>query len=353
MRPMTWSYVLFVMFALLGSAFNSARAQSARREEKLVVLQTRGVDDIVPEFTDTLRELLSRIDILLVTADVRARQSSVVAYVDIDASERGATVWVQDPRRKIPRLKREIPLESSRDVFRETLAHVVLGAVETYASAAEETLEEPAKAPEPEPQPEPTSQPETVVIPSVLYALSARGGPLWFAQDGVGAAIGGGFHVRLNRRLPLSWSVEAAGMLPVSVDSAGIVADVQITSVRANQRVAVLRTSHLILDLGIGLGIDWLVFTPISAEPPISLQEASRRLQPMAGLNASLAIALTRALTILLSTGVDLDAAPRRWVVETELGRTTILEPYHLRPYASLGLAWTLNAQDADSKDAP
>jgi hypothetical protein len=348
-------FAAYACLLVMSVAPSAAQADSPK--ERLVVLHTRGVDDIAPEFTDTLRELLSRVDMILVTADARNKRPKVVAYVDIEASERGAIVWVSDPKRNLPRLRREVPLSSSRDVFRETLAHVVLGAVETYA--ADVDLSEPsqssAPAPAPAVAPEPTppsAKPEQGAQPNLLYDVSARGGPLWFAPRQVGATFGAGFRMTLPRRLPPSWSIDAAFMLPAAIDEAGIRADLQLVSVRATQRFAFLRTKRVVLDLGLGLGFDRWVFTPTYSDSALQLGEASKRMQPMAGVVLGINFAMTEQLVLVLNVGSDLDAAPRRWVIETAMGQATVLEPSHFRPYASLAISWTLNAAPA-SKEEP
>jgi hypothetical protein len=346
-------FALFLLVGLTMPHGGSMLAHATVPEEKLVVLQTRGVDDIVPEFADTLRELLSRIDMILITTEVRGRQASVSAYVDIEASERGAIVWVTDPRRVMPRLRREVPLDSSRDVFRETLAHVVFSAVEPYASAEvddEPQVSEPIQGPEQVPTTvAPTLDSETpeagTSAAKLLYELSARGGPLLVAKSLLAAQFGGAFRITLNRPLPASWSVEAAAMLPLSIDNDLMTADLQLASLRVIQRHAVFRTDQVRIELGISAGLDRWVFSPVRATPSIQLDDESRRLQPMAGVLAGLSVRLTRQLTLVLGTGIDLDAAPRRWVVATGTEQVTLLEPAHLRPYASLGLAWILNAQ--------
>ena len=89
-------------------------------------------------------------------------------------------------------------------------------------------------------------------------------------------------------------------------------------------------------------GIDIVSLSTNSAPPFVHLESSSIRVQPIIGAAVTGRFHLSPNAHLVITTGVDFDAAPRRWDIGSESGRTAFFETARLRPYAALGLDWTM-----------
>jgi hypothetical protein len=312
------------------------RAAPAHAEPPVVVLDAS--EPLDPALSATLAELLSRIGVRLVrSADGR----DVVARVRIEASDAGALVRVDDERGRGLSVRREVTRTGSEALFRETLAHVVLSAVEPLTDA-------PAAAAEPEPEPEVTaSEPiaradalDRPAEPSATHLLlGARGGPLWLAPGHVEVGFMAGLGVELPGRLRPALLLEGGATWPAQLRERDIEAQLRVGSLRLAPRLTVFHGSRMGIDLGIAGGTDIAALVP-GRNPPRTRSIRSRRVQPVAGASARLAIALAPSVRMFAGAGLDVDFAPRRWIIGGPRGETTLAELARYRPWAQLGLEW-------------
>jgi hypothetical protein len=74
----------------------------------------------------------------------------------------------------------------------------------------------------------------------------------------------------------------------------------------------------------------------------VRLEDTSRRVQPMFGGAVSGRFRVSASADFVVTAGMDVDASPRRWVIASGGGRDALFETARLRPYATLGLDFTM-----------
>jgi hypothetical protein len=309
-------------------------AAPARAGAPVVVLEASEALD--PALSATLGELLSRIGVRLVRS---GEGRDVVARVRIEPRDDGAVVSIDDERGRGLSVRREITRTGTEALFRETLAHVVLSAVEPLVDAppAEPEPAPPIAPSEPAPRADALDPPDRPAATHLV--LGARGGPLWIARGHVGAAFLVGFGLELSSRLRPALLLEGGATWPERLRERDIEAQLRVGSLRLAPRLTVLQASRVGIDLGIAGGTDIAALVP-ERGPPRTRSVRSRRVQPVAGAFARLAVALSPSLRMFAAAGLDVDFAPRRWIIGGPRGETTLAELARYRPWAQLGLEW-------------
>jgi hypothetical protein len=326
---------LLALSALLLQSAPRARAEAAT----CVLLESS--EPLDPALSATLAELLSRIGVRLVRS---AEGGAVVARVRIEPSDEGAWVSVEDTLGRGLSVRREVTRTGSEALFRETLAHVVLSEVEPLTDARPPPPEPVVPAPEPPLVPSPpTTHADALDQPAHRSAphavLGARGGPLWLSPGQVGASFNAGVGIEFSGKLRPALVLEGGALWPEQVRVDDIEAELRLGSLRLAPRLGVLHGEHMGLDLGITGGADIASLVP-QHNPQGTRSFGSRRVQPVAGGFARLAFSFTPALRMFTGVGLDVDFAPRRWVVAGDQGETTLAALARLRPWAQLGLEW-------------
>lgn len=327
---------------LLGLAVHAVRARGdappagARSERRVVILDTgRGALDA--ELGDVLAELLGRLHLELVRE--QPSNASVVARVGIESSDRGAVVTVTASADGTA-LRREVERGDSPAVFRETLAHVILGAVEPLASAdvgpARPLVVEPRATNEPVPPSRVASEGRAALL------VGARVGPRLLATDRGNVGFSGLAAVTLRSSLRPTVGLEAGYVLPARLSRDGVDAEFGLVPIRLEAGIEPLAKKGVALDTVLVGGVDIIWLTPQGGPPLARLEPSSRRLQPMFGAAASGRFRLSSSADFVVTLGVDVDAAPRHWVIAVGAGRDSLFETSRFRPYLALGFDWTM-----------
>jgi hypothetical protein len=323
----------------------------ARREvRRVVVLELaggeRGGVGIDAELEATLGELLGRLH-LDVARSGGAAEGRVVAVVRIEPSERGAVISVQPKRSDAAPLRREVDRGDSPSLFRETLAHVILGAIEPLTARRDEDRapEPPAESPSIPPRDNPpvaSAPPAERPRDPMRLSIGANAGPRLLESDRAAIAFGGVLSLTLPLALRPSAALGAGYFLPVRASRNSVDAEIHVVPLRIAARVEPLAGKVIALETGISGGIDVISLAPQSAPTFIRLEGSSSRLQPVFGPTVAGRFHLSPTADFVVTAGGEVDAAPRRWIVVAGSQRETIFETARFRPYVSLGLDLTM-----------
>jgi hypothetical protein len=320
-------------------------AGEARHERaRLVVLESRLSPADDAGLRQTLTELLGRLDVR-VAPEGSLLNEPVLAKVTISPTFEGARVMVQPLDPPGPTQRHEVPQASSPELFRETLAHVVLGAVEPLLESPPEP--EPPRLPPPEDPTadHPGSLPEPPPGPPLPLSwwVGARASALWFVTEGrAGALLGGAGGVTLDTPFRPGLALEAGYLLPLSIERDGLTATFSLVALRLRPSVQVFSSPVVLVRAELAPGLGFVSLEPERAGAQILSSEQSSRIQPMLGVAGAAYFALTRGVAAVARAGLDLDFAPRRWVIDVEgVGRSVFYQTTRLEPQLTLGLDWS------------
>jgi hypothetical protein len=335
---------LFVLLAMawpLPSSADAPAPETRQLERRVVVLETTGGDGIDAELDATLSELLGRLRLGLVRAE-GATDARVVARVQIESNERGATLTVESGRGDAPPVRREVERGDSIALFRETLAHVILGAIEPLAGRDEEV----DRAPPPPPSSPPVAQapPSAGESPRDPMRLSvgARAGPRFLESDRAGVAFAGALSLTLPAPLRPSAGVSAGYVLPSRVSNGTVDSEFHLVPLRAEARIEPIAWRKVALETALVGGIDLVSLDAQTALSYVHVSGPKGRVQPIFGAAVSGRFRLSPSADFVITAGLDVDTSPRRWVVVTGPSRDELFETARLRPYAALGLDFTM-----------
>jgi hypothetical protein len=300
----------------------AASAQAA--EAKVVSLEIDLDDGATLE--DTVRELLGRIGITV------GKGSEVLARVRVEKTDGGARVIVKDGRGDTS-LTRDIPRGESPALFRETIAHVILGAVEPLAEEPAGKKEKREEPPPPPPPPPPKDERRS----EITIALGARGSGTLVAPGQLGASFGGGLGLTWSAPLRPSALIGGGYFVPMRLRDHGLEAELTILPVRAAFRVEPIASSSFALGFAAGGGVDVVSLAPRAGDG-LRLAPGSTRVQPMLGGWIEARLILGARFDLVLALGLDVDLAPRRWVIDTGFQqRAPFAEVGRVRPFLSIG----------------
>jgi hypothetical protein len=346
----------FARATLLGSlvllpvapAFADAPAAAGSKlERRVVVLDAAPSEGVDRDLEGTLGELLGRLQLGLVRPD-GAGGARIVARVRIETSDRGATLTIESGRRDVPTVRREVERGESTALFRETVAHVVLGAIEPLVGREDDAERPPPPAPVVN---APARTSERGGDPLRLM-VGARAGPRFLESDRLGIGFAGGVSLAFPLPLRPSASVRAGYVLPTLVSNHGVDAEFHLVPVRAEVAVRPLEGGGFALETALVGGVDFVSLAPQTAPSFVHPEETKRRVQPMFGGAVSSRFRLSPSADFVLTAGFDVDASPRRWVIVAPTGNDAFFETARVRPYAALGLDFTmLGVPSADSKE--
>jgi hypothetical protein len=329
-------------------AFADAPAAAGPKlERRVVVLDAAPSEGVDRDLEATLGELLGRLQIGLVRPD-GAGAARVVARVRIETSDRGATLTIESGRRDVPPVRREVERGESTALFRETVAHVILGAIEPLAGRDDET-ERPPPAPVAN---APARAPEVAGDPLRLL-VGARAGPRFLEADRLGIGFAGGISLVFPVPLRPSAGIRAGYVLPTLVSSRGVDAEFHLVPLRAEVAARPLSVRSFALETALVGGVDFVSLAPQTAPSFVHPEETKRRVQPMFGGALSGRFRLSPSADFVLTAGLDVDASPRRWVIVAPSGNDSFFETARVRPYAALGLDFTIfGVASTESREA-
>jgi hypothetical protein len=330
-----------------------ARPESATTNERAdrIVLDSALEVASHGRLEQSLRELLARIDLRLVGAvDASSTPDDrIVARVSVELSADAAIVSVTSPR-DIDSLGRYRVERTSDELFCETLAHVIFGAVEPRAALLRGALSPP---PDPVVAPnenlERDTSPETVSVfdGSRSWSLGAHGKPMLLAAHQGGIALGASLGVAFRALARPSAALDASYLIPVLVRAGDIDAQLSRVGLRLRARVEPLSGRDLALQVGVASGLDVITLTPGSPPPERSVN-ASRRVQAILGGSLGGRLRAADGFDIVAAVGAELELAPRRWLIEGNAESRRFYETPRWVPYAMLGIEWQLGSTRAE-----
>lgn len=330
-------------------------ASVARSEEplpRLVEVEILGEDDEASRLEATLRELLGRVDLVLVRVPA-SEHGPLLSHATIDLrSSAVARIVVVAGRDNHVIMERDLVRNATPSVAREEIAHAVTTAVEAELLEREAPpapppppVAEPERPPPP-PAPTPAEPPSRSDVAAqskvtVDVTTIAAVGPI-AAESGIAPRVGGGFIVALGSKLRPAIGVSAA-YAPAFDAGDGIVASrVSFVGVRMMPSIELLRGSRLALDVGVGGGLDVLSVSPRSDVLPTSaMRSSTTHVDPIVSSMVTLRVRLVPSVTLLASAGADFDLLTRAYVVDHGWRQEDIFTPWRVRPAFMLGFAFT------------
>lgn len=297
------------------------------------------VDDVVGDIESlraSLRELLLRVNVRLVEIDVPDDQ--LLALVVITGSVRGANVRVFPAHAREPATSHHVPGAESEALFRETLAHVVLGAIEPLLSAPPQ----PPPAPPAPPQENEEEEEETPSPPLPLsYELGGALGPLRIGTEQWTAQLSALVNLHVGTRLPSLFGLELGGALPSEQRAARVSSTLWLLSARARAGVEPLVRGRVRLGVVLSAGADFVSVSAKTERPTERIHSPRRQLDPVLGVASELRVALPHQLSMLLALGCDWNMTPHQLLVREREQDDTLWRTSALRPRITLGLLWS------------
>jgi hypothetical protein len=133
--------------------------------------------------------------------------------------------------------------------------------------------------------------------------------------------------------------------VPVGVREQDVEARVLLAGARARARITALAFAHAAIDTALSVGADVVSVRPESAATGTKLRSSSRHGQPVLGVALGARTRLHPQVELVLGIGVDFDPQARRWAIAEGDTTRTVFETRYVRPYATLGVDWQLQAR--------
>ena len=324
-------------------AARSAPEAGVGGEPRAVIMLDGELEATLRELlVQSLRELLARIDLTLADTSVSA-DTDVVARVSIELLADAAIVTVSSARDGAAPGRYRVE-RTSGELFRETLAHVILAAVEARTTLRQDPVgsaRDPALERQSPLEQEPARDAARSVAGRPSWSVGAHGGPLRLAPGRAGVALGASLAVAFRLPERPSAALEASYLIPVLVREGDVAAQLSRVGLRARARAEPLASGRVALQLGLGCGLELISLTPRSVPPERSVSR-STRLQPTLGGSVGGRLRLSDGFDIVASVGADLELAPRRWTIEGEGPSQRFYETPRWLAYAALGFEWGL-----------
>lgn len=313
---------------------------AAQARPDAVALSFTGGDAEQAQFQASLGELLGRLGLRL-DASPEAR----LALVEADFSVAGeATIKVSDAAGKVV-LLRIIPRGEKPAVALEAAAHIAYAVVDELKQVERRA---PLKAAGPSPLPDPEVTLEKPRAPSRAsdpVALELGGYAdtrIW--GGGAPFTAGFGLQVEVALALPrlrpaLVWSGGYQPPFEVSNDWANLTA--HVAALRLFAQLTPVRGDNWRLDAALGAGADVFVTTARSnILPPDALGSTRADAAPIAAAQLVGRFGFARSVDLWLGAMVDLDLAPRRFVVNVGGTAEELFQPWRVRPAILLGFSF-------------
>ncbi|HEY5372559.1 MAG TPA: hypothetical protein VIK01_02690 [Polyangiaceae bacterium] len=340
-------------------------AAEAQAEPRWVELS----GDVDKDLEQLLSELLGRSGLTL-TWSAPSSEGRVIARVHVKLHDDGALLDVVDPRDTSAARQVSVPRHGTEALFRETLAHVILGNVDPLATLdAERPSTTPSRHGSPTPTvPKPAPPPASpVAAPAVAapapqadkslsyrqrrqeeerlrFAFGVGGAALLVARDRAAPVMAGSLGLVFPGALQPRAALSAGYMPPLGIDGKGLTANFRLIPMRARLGLEPWSSPWLALDAALSLGVDWLTFTPTDTTAELQAS-SSTRVAPVLGALLGARAHLGAGLDATLGLGLDFDPTPRTWLVAEGERRVPVLEMLRFRPSAALGLEWTLPSE--------
>lgn len=245
-------------------------------------------------------------------------------------------------------LVREVAGDASNpELAREELGHILQAAVDGLKAGeevgaprsdalkdvpAEDAVDgaraKPASAP-PRDRARPRQAPSSPLRFGPRYELSWLGDGAHF-EDGPGAVFA--------LALPVGFELSAYYRRPLIVAGTPVGVRLQTLSARALVTMQAWRAEGAAVRLGAGAGADVVHVTPRGETgPDVELSHGAWRKLVVARLEGSYARRAFRFMELELTAGVDVDVNDSRYVFQRGSGEVSVLDPWPVRPFVSLG----------------
>jgi hypothetical protein len=284
----------------------------------------------------------------LVDSD-EGKDEGLLARVRIQRDEDAATVRVFSVTAKKLASTHRVPRAETDALFRETVAHVVLGAVEPLVveRAKFEATQPVEQTPAPSPPAEAAAgapaggEAGERARPSVHYGvgLGAAGmyiGDLW------GTRLVGRADAYVGTRVPSVFGVSLGGVLPRTRERGWVHSELKFLFARVQAGIEPWLTRVSRLGVLLSFGVDALHG---SARPnkrmADSVSAARYEFDYMLGALVQMRFLLGRGAELQTVVGCDLDLNPHEFSVKDGDDRITLFAPARARPYAGLIVAWS------------
>ena len=315
---------------LLWLLWGRALAQPATKARGVIVTLEYG-EPIDGALSASLRELFGRVGLTLLERD-DGDESTLLARVRINENNEGATVRVFGVASGRLESTHRVQTAATEALYRETLAHVVLGAVEPLTSEAVARAAA-AKA-------ESASVPPKAPRPAAHFGGALGVGPLWLG-DLWGARIFGRADAYVATRLPSVFGLTLGGVLPRQTERADTHTELWLAFARLQAGVEPLIRSFLRLGVLLTVGADLISVSATTERATDSVSSPQRLVDAMLGGLVQLRFPLRRGFELSLALGCDVDLTPRSFVVHDGEEEHTLFALARARPYAGLAVAWS------------
>jgi hypothetical protein len=244
-------------------------------------------------------------------------------------------------------LVREVAGDASNpELAREELGHILQTAVDGLKAGEEvgeprsEALKDvPAEDARGAREPAAPERPPVAAKAQAASSQPLRFGPRYeLSWLGDGARFEDGPGAVFALRLPIGFEVSALYRRPVKVGGTPVGVRLQTLSARALATMQAWRGEHSSLRLGAGAGADLVRVSPWG-EPGgnVELSDGTWRKLALARLQGTYALRAFGFMELELTAGVDLDANDTRYVFRRGSVEQTVLDPWPVRPFVSLG----------------
>jgi hypothetical protein len=245
-------------------------------------------------------------------------------------------------------LVREVAGDASNpELAREELGHILQTAVDGLkagqevgaprSDALKDVPEEDAAKAAAEPAaPEPPNEARKQPAPSqplrfgLRYELSWLGDGAHF-EDGPGAVFA--------LALPVGFELCAFYRRPLNVEGTPVGVRLETLSLRALVTLQAWRGERAGIRLGAGAGADFVSVSPLGEPEDAELSEETWLNLAVARLQVGYAWRAVSFLDVELTAGVDLDVNDTSYVFQQGSGELSVLDPWPVRPFVSLGAA--------------
>ena len=130
--------------------------------------------------------------------------------------------------------------------------------------------------------------------------------------------------------------------MPARASSNGVDGEFHLVPLRLEVGVRPVAWKSVDLETMLVGGVDFVSLEPQTTLTYVRVENTRHRAQPVVGAAVVGRFRLSWSADFVLTAGVDFDAAPRRWVIESPNGRDALFETARVRPYAALGLDFAM-----------
>lgn len=329
-----------LLAVLLWLLVGRAGAQSVAPKLHRVVVTSEEGPALDEALLAALRELFTRVGLTLVETD-EGKDEGLLARVRIQRDADAATVRVFSVTAKKLASTHRVPRAETDALFRETVAHVVLNAVEPLVVERVELeasmLDSQSAAHEHE-QPGPTESRATA--PPAHYGLGFGAaalviGELW------GTRLSGRADVYVATRMPSVFGLTLGWVLPRTRERGGVHSRFDILFARLSTGIEPWLSRFARLGILLSAGVDLLRVEVDPKRVPDQVLPPQRVFDFMLGAAVQMRFPLWHGLELQALVGCDLDLNPHEFAVTDGGTRTKLYTPYRARPYAGLTVAWS------------